>query len=134
MIDLTDPTINIVSPGVRERFVMGTGSKNYSCADPLHGGPPMVASGVQSCTDHGFSTAHLGNFRFQVDAKDKAGNTATDAHAYAVDPPRYADLVNPQHPIAYYRLGDQLGSDTMADSSGNNRNGECGRTLRIHAT
>ncbi len=124
MIDLTDPTINIVSPGVRERFVMGTGSKNYSCADPLHGGPPMVASGVQSCTDHGFSTAHLGNFRFQVDAKDKAGNTATDAHAYAVDPPRYADLVNPQHPIAYYRLGDQLGSDTMADSSGNNRNGE----------
>ncbi|MBK8293599.1 MAG: VCBS repeat-containing protein [Solirubrobacterales bacterium] len=124
MIDLTDPTINIVSPGIRERFVMGSGSKNRSCADPLHGGPPPVASGVKTCTDNGFSTAHLGNFRFQVDAKDFAGNTATDAHAYAVDPPRYADLVNPQHPIAYYRLGDQLGSDTMADSSGNNRNGE----------
>ncbi len=124
MIDLTDPTIDIVSPSVRERFVLGSGSKNYSCDDPLHGGPPPVASGVDTCTDHGFSTAHLGNFRFQVDAKDKAGNTSTEAHAYAVDPPRYADLVTPFHPIAYYRLGDQLGSDTMADSSGNGRNGE----------
>jgi|GEM_PF-2943209 len=124
MIDQTDPTINIVSPGVRQRFVMGSGSKSYSCADPLHGGPPLVASGIQSCTDHGFSTAHLGNFRFQVDARDKAGNTSTDARAYAVDPPRYADLVNPRNPIAYYRLGDPLGSVPMADSSGNGRNGE----------
>ena len=41
---------------------------------------------------------------------------------YYVKP--YQDIINTDSPIAYYRLGDAADSTVMADSSGNNRDGQ----------
>ncbi len=124
IVDQTDPTISITRPAMRERFVLGAGGGPvYSCSDPLSGLPP-VASGIQSCTHTGFSTGELGNFVITVTAVDKAGNTSQLKHSYAVDPPRYADVINANHPIAYYRMNEALGSDPMIDRSGNGNDGE----------
>lgn len=126
MIDQTRPDISLNTPAPRERFTLGQHVPSaFSCNDPLNGGPPPVASGIKTCSGPStVDTSHLGNFRFVVNAEDHAGNTRQVVHSYAVDPPRYADVINGKGPIAYYRLGDQLGASTMADSSGNHRNGE----------
>ena len=125
MIDLTKPDISITTPAVRARYTLGQNVPPvFNCTDPLHGGPPAVASGIQSCTSNGIHTGHLGNFHFTVTARDHAGNQSEKTTVYAVDPPKYNDLIDPHHPIAYYRLGDPLGATTMADSSGNHRDGE----------
>jgi hypothetical protein len=126
MIDQTKPDISLTKPAMRERFTLDQHVPSvFNCSDPLAGGPPPVASGIQTCSGPStVDTSQLGNFRFVVDAVDNAGNTHQVVHSYAVDPPKYADVINSNHPIAYYRLGDPLGSDSMADSSGNNRNGE----------
>ena len=124
IVDQTDPTISITKPAMRERFVLDAGGgPNFTCSDPLAGAPP-VASGIQSCTHTGFSTSQLGNFVFTVNAVDRAGNTSQLKHSYAVDPPRYADVINANSPIAYYRMNEALGSDPMLDRSGNGHDGE----------
>ncbi len=125
VIDQTKPDITITKPAMRERFTLDQHvPSNFSCVDPPVIPPPVV-SGINTCTGPStVDTSQLGNFRFVVNASDNAGNTHQVVHSYAVDPPKYADVINANNPIAYYRLGDPLGSDQMADSSGNNRNGE----------
>ncbi len=125
LVDQTKPTISLSKPAMRERFTLGQHVPSvFSCDDPLAGSPPG-ASGVKTCSGPStVDTSRLGNFRFVVNAEDHAGNTHQVVHSYAVDPPKYADVINGKAPIAYYRLGDQLGASTMADSSGNHRNGE----------
>jgi hypothetical protein len=126
MIDLTRPEITLTTPAPRERFTLDQHVPSaFTCQDPLNGRPPPVASGIDTCAAPStVDTSQLGNFRFVVNAKDKAGNAHQVVHSYAVDPPRYADVIKANHPIAYYRLGDPLGSDSMLDSSGNHRTGE----------
>jgi hypothetical protein len=125
IVDLTPPEITITKPAMRERFVLDQNVPAVvTCTDPLAGAPP-VASGIDTCSHPSpVNTSQLGNFRFVVTAVDNAGNTSTKVHSYAVDPPRYADVINANNPIAYYRLSEPLGSDPMLDSSGNNRHGE----------
>lgn len=125
IVDLTKPDITITKPAMRERFTLGEHVPSvFSCEDPLAGSPP-VASGIKTCSGPStVDTSRLGNFVYTVTAEDNAGNTRTVRHSYAVDPPKYADVINGKGPIAYYRLGDQLGASTMSDSSGNHRDGE----------
>jgi len=125
MIDTTKPSITLTKPAMRERFTLDQNvNAVFSCADPLSGVPP-VASGIKTCSGPTkVNTSQLGNFRYTVTAEDNAGNTHSVVHSYAVDPPRYADVINGGDPIAYYRMGEALGSDPMLDSSGNIRNGE----------
>jgi hypothetical protein len=125
IVDLTKPEITINKPAMRERFTLDQNvNANYTCADPFAGLPP-VASGIKTCSGPvKVDTSQLGNFRYTVTAEDNAGNTHSVTHSYAVDPPRYADVINANSPIAYYRMGEALGSDPMLDSSGNNRSGE----------
>jgi hypothetical protein len=125
IVDQTAPTISITRPAMRERFVLDQNvNAVFSCSDPLAGTPP-VASGIKTCSGpNKVNTSQLGNFRYTVTAEDYAGNTFSFTHSYAVDPPRYADVINSGNPIAYYRMGEALGSDPMLDSSGNNHNGE----------
>ncbi len=125
IVDQTDPTISISKPAMRERFVLDQNvNAVFSCDDPLAGAPP-VASGIKTCSGPSkVDTSRLGNFRYTVNAEDHAGNTFSFTHSYAVDPPRYADVINAGNPIAYYRMGEQLGSDPMLDSSGNGNDGE----------
>ena len=123
-IDNTDPTISIANPSNKEHFTLDESvSPSYSCSDPLSGSPPD-ASGVASCSDEGFSTEVLGPHLFTVNAEDNAGNASSKTIAYVIDPPRYADFLLEDHPIAYYRLNEPLGSGPMLDSSGNHHDGE----------
>ncbi|HTU15100.1 MAG TPA: LamG domain-containing protein [Solirubrobacterales bacterium] len=125
LVDQTKPTITLTKPAMRERFTLGQHVPSvFTCDDPPAGNPPG-ASGIKTCSGPStVDTSRLGNFRFVVNAEDHAGNTHQVVHSYAVDPPKYADVINGKGPIAYYRLGDQLGSDPMADSSGNHNDGE----------
>ncbi len=126
IVDQTDPTISISKPAMRERFVLDQNvDAIFSCDDPLAGGPPPVASGIKTCSaPNKVPTGQLGNFRYTVNAEDFAGNTFSFTHSYAVDPPRYADVINAGNPIAYYRMNEALGSDPMLDRSGNGNDGE----------
>jgi hypothetical protein len=127
LLDTTDPTVSITSPVNRDHYLLGQHvPAAYTCDDPLSNG---VASGIASCVGDvpsgaDLDTSTLGPHVFTVTATDHAGNTHTETRAYVVDPPRYGDTVTGDHPIAYYRLGDPLGSDAMADSSGNHHDGE----------
>lgn len=125
LIDRTAPEITINEPSMRERYVLGQHvPSNFSCDDPPAGSPPG-ASGIRRCQGPAtVDTSRLGNFTFTVNAEDRAGNTSSKTHSYAVDPPRYPDLVGGGSPIAYYRLGDPLGATAMTDSSGSHRDGE----------
>lgn len=125
IVDQTPPSITLTKPAMRERFVLDQNvNAVFACADPLSGAPP-VASGIKTCSGPAkVNTSQLGNFRYTVTAEDNAGNTHSVTHSYAVDPPRYADVINSGDPIAYYRMGESLGSDPLLDSSGNNHNGE----------
>jgi len=123
-VDTTDPTISLTRPAMSERFTLDENVPTaFICDDPLSGSPPY-ASGIKRCDGPPLDTSKLGNFTYTIEAEDNAGNTHSVTHSYAVDPPKYANVINSNHPIAYYRLGDPLGSDSMADSSGNHRNGE----------
>lgn len=126
MVDTTKPQIALDKPAARERFTLDQHvPSGFACTDPLSGGPPPVASGIKTCSGAStVDTSRLGNFRFATSAEDNAGNKHQVIRSYAVDPPKYADLINSKHPIAFYRLGDDLGATAMADSSGNHRNGE----------
>jgi hypothetical protein len=125
MLDTTPPKISIETPENKQHFTLDENvSPSYTCSDPLSGGPPPVASGISSCTDEGFSTEELGPHLFTVNAVDNAGNESSKTVAYVVDPPRYADAVLEDHPIAYYRLNEPLGSAPMLDSSGHGHDGE----------
>ena len=125
IVDQTDPTISINKPAMRERFVLDQNvNALFSCDDPVAGVPP-VASGIKTCSGpNKVNTSQLGNFRYTVNAEDHAGNTFSFTHSYAVDPPRYADVINANNPIAYYRMNEALGSDPMIDRSGNGHDGE----------
>lgn len=124
-IDLTPPVITISEPTPRKRYVLGQHVPSvFSCVDPP-AGDPAYASGIEFCQGPStVDTSKLGNFTFTVKAKDKAGNESEKTYSYAVDPPRYGDVIGAGGPIAYYRLSDPLGASVMADSSGNHRNGE----------
>jgi N-acetylneuraminic acid mutarotase len=123
-VDNTAPEISIVTPENKEHFTLDESvTPSYFCADPLSGSPPD-ASGVAGCSDEGFSTEVLGPHLFTVNATDKAGNSSSRTVAYVIDPPRYADFVLEDSPIAYYRLNEVLGSNPMLDSSGNGHGGE----------
>ena len=125
LIDETPPEISLTKPAMRERFTLDQHvPAAFTCDDPPAGSPPG-ASGIKTCSGPAaVNTSQLGNFRFVVNAEDNAGNTHQVVHSYAVDPPKYADVINANNPIAYYRFGDPLGSVPMNDSSGNNRHGE----------
>ncbi len=127
VLDTTKPTVNIVTPAKRGHYVLDENvPASFTCDDPLSNG---VASGVASCVGDvpagsPIDTSTLGPHVFHVVATDNAGNTYTGTQAYVVDPPKYADYLLNDHPIAYYRLGDPLGSDSMADTSGHGHDGE----------
>ncbi len=123
MVDTTDPDITLNHPLNKERFLLHANPVDYSCSDPLHGGPPAVHSGVASCTDNGFDNENLGPHYFIVTATDRAGNSSTEKVAYTIDPPDYGKFVKEDHPLAYYRFNEALGSDTMTDSSGHHHDG-----------
>ncbi len=122
MIDTTSPAIAISFPSNKEHLTLDSGvTPSYTCTDPISGG---VSSGVKSCTDDGFSTEELGPHLFTVHAEDNAGNTKEKTVVYVVDPPRYANFLLEDEPIAYYRLNEALGSGSMFDLSGNGHDGE----------
>jgi hypothetical protein len=80
--DAVPPTIVITSPTDGARFLIGaSASANYSCTD---GG-----SGIDSCVGTvanggSLDTYTPGSFVLEVNAADKAGNTASRSHAYTV--------------------------------------------------
>jgi hypothetical protein len=80
--DATPPTINITAPTDGARFLIGeSASASYTCAD---GG-----SGIDSCVGTvanggSLDTYTPGSFALEVNAADKAGNTASLSHAYTV--------------------------------------------------
>ena len=124
-VDLTPPDITIDEPQMRKRYVLGQHvPSDFSCEDPL-AGDPAYASGVKTCDGPAtVDTSKLGNLEFTVKAEDNAGNKSEKTYSYAVDPPRYGDVIGAGDPIAYYRLSDPLGANVMADSSGNHHDGE----------
>ena len=124
-IDLTKPNITIDKPAKRERFTLDQHvPADFTCEDPLAGTPP-VASGIDTCEGPAtVDTSKLGNFTYTVEATDHAGNVHSVTHSYAVDPPRYQDVIGSNHPIAYYRVNEPIGANGMLDSSGNHNNGE----------
>ncbi len=123
MVDTTDPDITLNHPLNKERFLLHQSNVDYTCSDPLHGGPPAVHSGVDTCTDNGFNDEDLGPHKFTVTATDNAGNTSTKSVAYTIDPPDYGKFVKADHPLAYYRFDEALGSAQMKDSSGHGHDG-----------
>ncbi len=81
------------------------------CSDPLHGGPPAVHSGIATCTDNGFDNENLGPHYFIVDRHRPRRQHSTEKVAYTIDPPDYGNFVKEDHPLAYYRFNEALGSD-----------------------
>ena len=125
MVDTTPPVLTINQPLSKGRYLLHqVPAADTSCSDPLSGGPPPVASGIDTC---GSSTPingeDLGPHKFTLSATDRAGNSSTQSIAYVVDPPDYGDFVGEDDPLAYYRFNETLGSDQMVDSSGNNHHG-----------
>lgn len=131
-VDGTPPTINIIRPADGNRFVLGSDvNSDFSCTDPLVGTPPGN-SGIKTCAGPAkVDTSTLGAHTFTVNAEDNAGNTASKTTTYFVDPPKYTDVIHSGDPIAYYRLGDPVGSTTMTDSSGNGHHGELKNGIRL---
>ncbi len=123
MVDTTDPDITLNHPLNKERFLLHANPVDYSCSDPLSGGPPPVHSGIDTCSDNGFDDENLGPHYFIVTATDRAGNTSTKKVAYTIDPPDYGKFVKEDHPLAYYRFNEALGSSEMKDSSGHGHDG-----------
>ncbi|HTR75018.1 MAG TPA: LamG-like jellyroll fold domain-containing protein, partial [Solirubrobacterales bacterium] len=113
------PTISISFPPDKEHFALHQNvTPGYSCSEPLGG------SSAASCTATPIDTSTLGPHLFTVTAVDKFGNESTKTVTYVVDPPRYGEFVLEDHPLAYYRLDEPLGSGRMLDSSGNGHDGE----------
>ena len=131
-VDGTPPTINIIRPADGNRFVLGTDwNSDFSCTDPLVGTPPGN-SGVKTCAGPAkVDTSTLGKHTFTVNAEDNAGNTTSKTTTYFVDPTKYTDVIHSGDPIAYYRLGEPVGSSTMTDSSGNGHHGELKNGFRL---
>lgn len=131
-VDGTPPTINIVRPADGNRFVLGSDfNSDFTCTDPLVGTPPGN-SGIKTCAGPAkVDTSTLGSHTFTVNAEDNAGNTASKTTTYFVDPPKYTDVIHSGDPIAYYRLGDPVGSTTMTDSSGNGHHGELKNGVKL---
>ncbi len=131
-VDGTPPTINIFRPADGNRFLLGSDvDSNFSCSDPLVGTPPGN-SGVKTCAGPArVDTSTLGQHTFTVNAEDNAGNTSSKTTTYFVDPSKYTDVIHSGDPIAYYRLGDPVGSATMTDSSGNGHHGELKNGIRL---
>lgn len=131
-VDGTPPTINIVRPADGNRFVLGADvNSDFSCTDPLVGTPPGN-SGIKTCAGPAkVGTSTLGKHTFTVNAEDNAGNTASKTNTYFVDPPKYTDVIHSGDPIAYYRLGEPVGSATMIDSSGNGHHGELKNGIQL---
>ncbi|HEX3737553.1 MAG TPA: LamG-like jellyroll fold domain-containing protein [Solirubrobacterales bacterium] len=127
IVDLTPPNITIAKPADRAHYLLGQNvPADYSCEDPISNG---VASGIAKCEGtvpegSPIDTSTLGPHEFTVEAEDKAGNKSKKTVAYVVDSPRYGDLVGGSDPLAYYRLGEPVGSTTMVDSSGHGHDGE----------
>ncbi|HNA45296.1 MAG TPA: LamG domain-containing protein [Solirubrobacterales bacterium] len=123
IIDETPPDITITKPVNKDRYLLHHGpAPVFNCTDPLAGTPP-AASGIASCTATPINDEDLGPHYFTVTAVDKAGNTSTKTVAYTIDPPDYGDFIGEDHPLAYYRLDEAVGSDDMIDRSGNHHDG-----------
>ena len=86
-VDVTAPTINLINPGISGSYLLNqSANASYGCSDSGSsglvagsagcGGP--VASGSQ------FDTASVGSKNFTVNAKDVAGNTASQTNTYGV--------------------------------------------------
>ncbi|MGK2955460.1 MAG: LamG-like jellyroll fold domain-containing protein [Solirubrobacterales bacterium] len=124
MVDTTPPSLTINQPHSKGRYLLHQApAGDFNCVDPLSGGPPPVASGIDTCGATPVNNEDLGPHRFKVDATDKAGNSATKSIAYVIDPPDYGAFVGNDDPLAYYRLDEPVGSADMIDRSGNNHNG-----------
>ncbi len=125
-VDKTPPDITIDKPLNKDRYLLHDGpTPQFSCSDPLKGDPPATpyASGVASCTATPIDNENLGPHYFIVTATDRAGNTSTKKVAYTIDPPDYGKFVKEDHPLAYYRFNEALGSSEMKDSSGHGHDG-----------
>ena len=86
-VDVTAPTINLINPGISGSYLLNqSANASYGCSDSGSsglvagsagcGGP--VASGSQ------FDTASVGSKNFTVNARDVAGNTASQTNTYGV--------------------------------------------------
>lgn len=119
------PTIDIATPADDGQYAPAKlPVTDFTCDDP--DGPADVA-GCTATVDgtpigKGVPIAGApGEHVFTVTAVDLAGNTFTRTHHYWVAP--FSSIIGWDHPVAYYRLGDDTGA-VMADASGNGRNGE----------
>lgn len=124
MVDTTPPVLTINQPLSKGRYLLHQGpTADFNCVDPLSGGPPPVASGIDSCGSNPVNDEDLGPHLFTVNATDRAGNSSSKSVAYTIDPPDYGEFLMESHPLAYYRFNEALGSDPMLDSSGNHNDG-----------
>lgn len=124
MVDTTPPVLTINQPLSKGRYILHEApAADATCDDPLSGGPPPVASGIETCVSTPVNGEDLGPHKFTVNSTDRAGNSSTKSIAYTIDPPDYGKFVKQSNPLAYYRFDEQLGSSDMLDSSGNNNHG-----------
>ena len=111
--DVTDPEIDIRDPYESGRYSVEADPKpelhaDYDCSDADSG----IASCVGTVADGAlFDRSSPGTKTFTVTATDNAGNTATKTVTYRVF--TFRNFMLDDSPIAYYRMGDAAGSQTM---------------------
>jgi putative peptide zinc metalloprotease protein len=126
-IDKKAPIVKIIEPSASAEYQVETSiDADYYCTD---GG-----SGVDECKGsvsrgNTIDTSSIGPKTFEVEAKDKAGNTASVTHAYNViydftsgdpiqlveDPPSKRYITTAGHPILVtFGLGGDRGSNVLA--------------------
>ena len=111
--DTTDPEIDIRDPYESGRYSIEANPKpelnaDYDCSDADSG----IASCVGTVADGApFDRSSPGTKTFTVTATDNAGNTATKTVTYRVF--TFRNFMLDDSPIAYYRMGDPAGSQTM---------------------
>ena len=125
--DQTDPEIEIIDPYEAGRYSIEADPKpelhaDYDCTDADSG----IASCVGTVADGAlFDRSSPGTKTFTVTATDNAGNTATKTVTYRVF--TFRNFMLDDNPIAYYRMGDPAGSQTMhaeAGPDGEYKNGQ----------
>ena len=125
--DQTDPEIEIRDPYEAGRYSIEADPKpelhaDYDCTDADSG----IASCVGTVADGAlFDRSSPGTKTFTVTATDNAGNTTTKTVTYRVF--TFRNFMLDDNPIAYYRMGDPAGSQTMhaeAGPDGEYKNGQ----------
>jgi len=86
-VDATAPTINLVNPTNGGSYLLNqSASASYTCADTGSSGLVAGTTGCSGPSASGsqFDTASVGNKSFAVNARDAAGNTASQTASYGV--------------------------------------------------